>query len=93
LQETAETVLRRYRHVSDLSGRWLEQDFCAACGSNIGLRLEAVPDIRSLSIGSFDDRAWLDAPALLVRHVFTRSRLAVSLIPDHVEAHERHFRA
>lgn len=55
------TALRSYRHHSDASGRWLERDFCSACGSNIGLLLEAVPDIRSLSIGSFDDLWWMDS--------------------------------
>ena len=84
--------LRAYRHRSDLSGRWLEQDFCSACGSNIGLRLEAVPDLRSLSIGSFDDPSWMDSPGTVVRHVFIRSRLGISLIPEHVETHETHFR-
>ncbi len=86
-------TLRSYRHHSDESGRWVEQDFCSACGSNIGLRLEAVPEIRSLSIGTFDDRFFIDAPATIVRHVFTRSRLAVSEIPASVERHEMHFRA
>ena len=84
--------LRSYRHRSDLSGRWLEQDFCSACGANIGLRLEAVPTLRSLSIGSFDDLAWLASGEVTVRHVFARSRLGISLIPPDVETHERHFR-
>lgn len=84
--------LRSYRHCSDVSGRWLEQDFCVACGSAIGLRLEAVPEIRSLAIGSFDDRSWLDAASLPVRHVFTRSRLPIAEIPGDAERYEMHFR-
>jgi len=35
-------AVTRYRHVSDESGRWLDQHFCAKCGSNIGFTLEAV---------------------------------------------------
>ena len=84
--------LRAYRHRSDLSGRWIEQDFCAACGSNVGLRLEAVPELRSLAIGGFDDRSRIESADVPVRHVFTRSRSPVSLIPDGVETHELHFR-
>jgi len=84
--------LRSYRHVSDISGRWVEQDFCSTCGSNIGLRLQAVPDIRSISIGSFDSRAWMDTPDIPIRHVFTRSKLSLSEIPDDVETFEMHFR-
>lgn len=84
--------LRSYRHRSDLTDRWVEQDFCSACGSNIGLRLEAVPELRSLSIGSFDDPRRIGLAEIPVRHIFTRSRLPVSSIPDGVECHELHFR-
>ena len=85
--------LRSYRDRSDVSGRWLEQDFCAACGSNIGLRLEAAPEIRSLSIGSFDDTTWLDTTGTTVRHVFTRSALPMVAFPDDAECYRMHFRA
>ena len=85
-------ALRSFRHISDVSGRWIEQDFCSACGTNIGLRLQAVPAIRSLAIGSFDDRSWIESADIPVRHVFTRSRLPLSVIPDGVERHEMHFR-
>ena len=84
--------LHSYRHVSDISGRWIEQDFCSACGSNIGLRLEAVPEIRSLSIGSFDDRSWIDSEEIAIRHVFTRSQLGICKIPADVERYKMHFR-
>lgn len=84
--------LRSYRHYSDLSGRWIEQDFCSVCGSNIGLRLEACPEIRSLAIGSFDDKSWIANPDVEVRHVFARSQLGLSLIPNDVERYEMHFR-
>ncbi|MBE9028249.1 GFA family protein [filamentous cyanobacterium LEGE 11480] len=85
--------LRSYRHISDISGRWIEQDFCSSCGSNIGLRLEALSDIRSISIGCFDSHAWMDGAEIPVRHVFTRSKLPLSEIPDNVEAYEMHFRS
>ena len=85
--------MRSYRHRSDVSGRWLEQDFCAGCGSAIGLRLEAVPDIRSLAIGSFDETRWFDGTSVPVRHVFTRSRLSLTWIPDDAERYEMYFRA
>jgi hypothetical protein len=44
-------ALRTWRHVSDQSGRWLDQDFCSRCGANIGLTLEAVPGIRTIAAG------------------------------------------
>jgi len=43
-----EESVARYRHLSDESGRWLDQHFCSKCGSNIGFTLEAVPGIRTL---------------------------------------------
>jgi len=84
--------LRSYRHTSDISGRWIEQDFCASCSANIGLRLEALPDIRSISVGCFDNKAWMDNTEISVKHVFTRSKLPCAEIPDDVQTYEMHFR-
>lgn len=82
----------RYRHLSDISGRWLDQHFCAKCGSNIGFTLEAVPDIRTIAAGTFDDASWLNSDKYPCRHVFTRSAQHWTNIPDDVEQYEQHFR-
>lgn len=82
----------RYRHLSDESGRWLDQHFCAKCGSNIGFTLEAVPGVRTIAAGTFDDPTWLDADRYQRRYVFTRSAQDWSDIPDDVERYEAHFR-
>ena len=81
-----------YRHVSDGSGRWVDQHFCNNCGSNIGLTLEAVPAIRSIAIGSLDDQGWSELSRLESRHVFVRSARHWSVVPDDVEQYEVHFR-
>ncbi len=81
-----------YRHRSDESGRWLDQHFCNACGSGIGLTLEAVPSIQSISAGSLDDQNWPALVHLARRHVFVRSARQWSVIPGNVEQHEEHFR-
>jgi len=81
-----------YRHISDISGRWLDQHFCNTCGSNIGLTLEAVPSIQSISAGSLDEQDWSVLGNLTRRHVFTRSARAWSVIPEHLEQFEEHFR-
>jgi hypothetical protein len=83
----------RYRHVSDESGRWLDCYFCPHCGSNLGLKLEAVPGIRSIPAGTFDDPAWLDPTQLRFRHIFTRTRRSWSDLTPLVEVYEHHFRA
>lgn len=81
-----------YRHISDESGRWLEVYFCPRCGSNLGLTLEAVPDIRTLPAGAYDDPAWLSPAQAKFRHVFVRTRRPWSDLTSEVEVYERHFR-
>jgi len=84
--------LSSYRHYSDLSGRWIEQDFCSNCGCNMGLRLEVVPELRSLALGGFDDTSAVTGTDIPLRHVFLRSRLSVCDIPQHAERYQMHFR-
>jgi hypothetical protein len=81
-----------YRHISDLSGRWLDQAFCGRCGSNLGLTLEAVPGIRSIAAGTFDDPSWLDPATTPFRHLFLRSDCGWADVPAGMERHEMHFR-
>ena len=81
-----------YRHVSDESGRWLDQHFCNTCGTNIGLTMEAVPSIRSIAAGSLDDQNWSELSSLDCRHVYVRSARHWSIIPDEVEQFVEHFR-
>ncbi len=85
-------AITRYRHISDESGRWLDQHFCCKCGSNIGFTLEAVPGIRTIAAGTFDDPAWLLSDKYSRRHVFTRTARDWTDIPDDVERYEKHFR-
>jgi hypothetical protein len=88
---TGETI-SRYRHTSDESGRWLDVEFCGACGSNLGFTLEAAPGLRTLPAGAFDDPDWIKPEGMLFRHVFLRSRRDWSELSPLVEQYERHFR-
>jgi len=81
-----------YRHISEMTGRWLDQHFCNSCGSNIGLTLEAVPSIQSIAIGSLDDQNWSELTQLDRKHVFVRSARQWSDIPNDVDQYEKHFR-
>jgi hypothetical protein len=85
-------TLRKYRHFSDESGRWLDQQFCSRCGTNIGLTLEAVPGIRTIAAGTFDDPSWIKSEKHSFRYVYLRSAQDWSEIPDGVEQYETHFR-
>jgi hypothetical protein len=86
-------ALRTWRHVSDWSGRWLDQDFCSRCGANIGLTLEAVPGIRTIAAGTFDDPSWITPERYVFRHVWLRSGRGWADVPEDVEQYEAHFRS
>ncbi len=90
--ELTGSELARYRHVSDESGRWLDVEFCRRCGTNLGFTLEAVPGVRTLPAGAFDDPAWIREDRYVFRHVFLRSRRTWSDLSPRVEQYERHFR-
>jgi len=92
IEMTGEEIAR-YRHVSDESQRWLDVEFCRRCGTNLGFTLEAVPGVRTLPAGAFDDPAWISAERYKVRHVFLRSRREWSDLSPHVEKFETHFRS
>ncbi len=84
--------ITRYRHVSDESGRWLDIEFCARCGSNLGFTLEAAPGLRTLPAGAFDDPGWIRSDRYKTRHVYLRSRREWSELSPSVETYEQHFR-
>ena len=82
-----------YEHVSDESGRWLRLEFCARCASTIGFTLEAVPGIRAIGAGTFDDPAWIRSDVHEFRHVYVRSAGDWPTLPVGVEQYEAHFRS
>lgn len=90
--EMAGPDIAHYRHVSDESGRWIETEFCRRCGTNLGFTLEAVPGVRTLPAGAFDDPAWITADRYRIRHVYLRSRREWSELSPSVEQYEQHFR-
>ncbi len=53
---------------------------------------EAVPGIRTIAAGTFDDPSWLESNNYLCRHVYTRTKQSWTTIPDNVEQYEQHFR-
>ena len=81
----------QYRHYSDESERWLDVYFCPRCGTNLGFTLEAVPGVRTIPAGVFDQQDWLDD--IPTRQVYNRSRRAWGEITDGVLVYEEHFRS
>jgi hypothetical protein len=86
------SLIGTYRHVSDTSGRWLDQYFCTRCGTNLGLTLEAAPGVRSIPAGTFDDPSWLTRDRFRFCHIYMRSARDWSELPEGAEQHQAHFR-
>jgi hypothetical protein len=83
--------ISRYRHVSDESGRWLEQEFCTKCGTTVGLTLEWRPGVRLIDAGTFDDPSWISADRHQFRYIFLRSAQKWSNVPPGADQYEKHF--
>ena len=47
--------LKKYRHVSDQSDRWIDSEFCKKCGSAVTWTLKLVPGWLGFEGGVFDD--------------------------------------
>lgn len=69
-----------YTHHSDASGRWLEVEFCARCGTAVGLRAERRSGQRAIMGGTFDDPQWFK----IRRHTWTKSKQCWVEIPHDV---------
>jgi hypothetical protein len=50
---------RTYEHRSDETGRWLRNEFCPNCGVTVTWTAEALPGLRAIAGGSFDNPKWL----------------------------------
>lgn len=81
-----------YRHHSDVSGRWLDQEFCGKCGTNLGITLEVAPSVRSIAAGTFDEPSWLSADRHRFCYIYLRSAQDWARVPEGAETYDIHFR-
>ena len=77
--------LKTYEFRSDESGRWLRMQFCPNCGSSVTWTIEALPGLRAIAGGSFDDPDWLN----IRRHGWTRSKHKWVVCPAGAEVFEK----
>ena len=63
------------------AGRWVRNQFCAACGTTVLWQLEVVPEATAIAAGTFDDTGWLD-PKL---HVWACSAQDWTQFPEDAE--------
>lgn len=82
---------RRFRSISDESGRWLDLEFCGQCGGNIGFTFERLPGHRMIDCGTFDDPGWLTPDRFEFRYVYLRSAQCWSKLPDGAKAFDAFF--
>lgn len=73
--------LGRYRLNSD-AGRWIDQEFCTACGTALTWTLEFLSEFRGIAGGTFDRPTFWYRPE---RFVFARTKPEWLPIPDGVE--------
>ena len=81
----------RYRSLSDESGRWLDLEFCPACGVSIGFTFERLPGHRMIDSGTFDDPGWISPERHEFRYIYLRSAQCWSRIPEGVQAFDTFF--
>ena len=77
--------LKTYEHRSDETQRWLRMQFCTNCGNTVTWTVEALPGMRAIAGGTFDDPNWLE----LNRHVWTVSAQKWVTIPHGVEQFDK----
>ena len=73
-------TLTSYRTVND-SGRWLDLQFCARCGTNIGFIQERRATAQAIDAGTLDDPAIIDRHKHDFRYIFVRSHQDWTKIP------------
>ena len=84
---------KTYAAISAGSGKRVTVHFCGACGTRVMLSFERFPDAVGTFAGSFDDPGKLGLTADKMRHVFTDSAQAGTVLPAGVPLfHEHAFR-
>jgi hypothetical protein len=77
--------LTAYEHRSDESGRWLRNEFCPVCGVIVTWTAEALPGLRAIAGGTFDDPTWIRPD----RHGWTRSAHPWVAMPPGAQVFEK----
>ncbi|MFQ3786504.1 GFA family protein [Halomonas sp. A29] len=72
---------RSWRRTGE-SGKWLEQHFCATCGSVVFMRAEALGEALSVSVGCFEDPSF-PAPRVVYWPNRKHKWLQLNGVPDH----------
>jgi len=77
--------LSRFQFHSDTTGRWIQNEFCAQCGSTVSWTLEMRPGLRAIAGGSYDNPDWYKLEA----HIWTRSARTDMCYPENMKVCEQ----
>lgn len=72
---------RKYEHVSDESGKKVYVEFCADCGTTVGLTFERWPELRAISRGCYDNPNAVGIAA----NIWTRSAQSGVALPSGID--------
>lgn len=73
--------VRKYKHTSDESGGKIRVEFCATCGTTIGLTFERWPTLRAISRGCYDNPNTVEIAA----NLWTRSAQSGVALPTEID--------
>ncbi len=71
----------RYEHTSDVSHKKVYVEFCANCGTTVGLTFERWPDLQAVSRGCFDEPNMVEVTA----NIWTRSAQSGVALPAGID--------
>ncbi|MCL4744455.1 MAG: GFA family protein [Burkholderiaceae bacterium] len=72
---------RKYEHTSDGSGKAVYVEFCADCGTTLGLTFERWPELRAISRGCYDN----PNAAAITANIWTRSAQSGVALPSGID--------
>ncbi|MDO9505463.1 MAG: GFA family protein [Hydrogenophaga sp.] len=73
--------VRKFEHTSDSSGKKICVEFCATCGTTVGLTFERWPSLRAVSRGCFDNPNEVEVGA----NLWTRSAQSGVALPAEID--------
>lgn len=70
--------LNSFQFTTDTTGRWIQNEFCAQCGTTVSWTLEMRPGLRAIAGGSYDNPDWYKLEA----HIWARSARSDMCFPE-----------
>jgi len=79
-----------FQHVSDLSNKALNINFCSTCGTKIFQTFERFPEVVGIFGGTFDNPNWFQRTPENTRHIFVDSAVNGDVLPADFLLYKQH---